>query len=68
MTEENPRMKRLISGNWQFGHAGEHRGNGTDGCPQDLHHHHDIFCKRPTFKELWEAGIKPAEFRERSRR
>jgi hypothetical protein len=60
--EKNPRMLRLLAGNYQFGHAGMHRGNGSENCPVTTHHHCDEFCKQPTFKELWEARIKPAEF------
>lgn len=35
---------RWIGG--QRGCAGEHRGDGSPGCPRELHHHHDDRCAR----------------------
>lgn len=61
------RIERLKRGNWQFGHDGMHGGIGTDDCPIELHHHCDIFCKRPSKLELIEAGIDPKEFEIKSR-
>ena len=64
---DTPRVRRLKSGNWQFGHAGRHRGNGTKDCPVTEHHHHDEFCYPPTRFELQQAGIDPKEFKVQSR-
>ena len=61
------RVARLRMGDWSFGHAGRHHGNGAEDCPRELHHHHDEFCLLPTVSELREAGIDPSEFRARSR-
>ena len=65
--DDTPRVKRLKSGNWQFGHEGRHHGNGTPDCPLDLHHHHDEFCYPPTQFELRQAGIDPESFVAKSR-
>jgi hypothetical protein len=62
------RIARLKAGNHQFGHEGEHRGNGTKDCPRRPHHHCDEFCQQPTDLELLEAGIDPGTFRSVSRR
>ena len=32
----------------QWGHHGMHHGNGSPGCPKQLHHHHDDHCDVPT--------------------
>ncbi len=65
----DPRVvARLRSGDWSFGHDGQHHGIGTPDCPRELHHHHDEFCTRPTLAELRAAGIDPATFKARSRR
>lgn len=62
-------VARLKSGDWSFGHAGRHYGNGTEGCPRETeHHHHDEFCSRPTLLELRMAEINPNDFKPRSRR
>jgi hypothetical protein len=60
-------VQRLQMGDWSFGHAGRHHGNGSEDCPRWLHHHHDEFCSRPTVLELMAAGINPNEFKVRSR-
>jgi hypothetical protein len=60
-------VEKLKSGDWQFGHQGMHHGNGSPGCPRELHHHHDEFCQMPTNEELLAAGINPEEFKPRSR-
>jgi hypothetical protein len=60
-------VEKLKRGDWQFGHAGRHHGNGSPDCPRELHHHHDEFCAWPTVEELKAAGIDPNEFRPRSR-
>jgi hypothetical protein len=66
--EPNPAVvARLRSGDWSFGHAGRHHGNGFGDCPRTLHHHHDEFCSLPTREELLAAGVDPNEFRPRSR-
>ena len=31
----------------QYGHAGQHHGDGSPGCPRELHHHHDARCEMP---------------------
>lgn len=61
-------VERLKMGDWSFGHAGRHHGNGSPGCPRELHHHHDEFCTTPTDAELRAAGIDPHDFRATSRR
>lgn len=61
-------VAKLLSGDWQFGHAGIHLGNGTKDCPLHLHHHHDEFCMLPTKQELHAVGIDPKDFKARSRR
>ena len=61
------RIEKLKRGDWQFGHAGRHRGTGAPDCPRDSHHHHDEFCDLPTDEELEAAGIDPETFRARSR-
>lgn len=68
MTNNPNVVARLKSGDWQFGHAGVHRGTGAPDCPRALHHHHDEFCQMPTFSELMEAGINPLDFKAKSRR
>lgn len=65
--ENNARVYRLASGDWQFGHDGRHHGVGSEDCPKHLHHHHDEFCAAPTMTELKQAGIDPKDFRPRSR-
>lgn len=65
--DSKARIERLKQGDWQFGHAGRHHGNGSPDCPSELHHHHDAFCKIPTPLELLEAGIDPNEFKPQSR-
>lgn len=65
----NPQVvKRLRMGDYSFGHAGRHHGNGSPGCPIELHHHHDEFCRLPTRNEVIAAGLDPKEFRVRSRK
>jgi len=64
---DTPRVTRLKNGDWSFGHAGTHEGNGTEDCPAEPHHHHDIFCADPTFYELHLAGIDHKKFKVRSR-
>ncbi len=61
-------VDRLLMGDYQFGHAGRHHGNGTKDCPRNLHHHHDEFCMMPNNEELKLAGIDPDTFKARSRR
>lgn len=65
---DTPRVARLKSGDYSFGHSGTHHGVGTEDCPRDRHHHHDDFCRMPTPLELQEAGVDPEEFKARSRR
>lgn len=60
-------VRRLQSGDYQFGHGGSHHGNGSPDCPRFRHHHHDEFCQLPTPAELRAAGIDLADFRPRSR-
>ena len=68
MWNVDPRVvERLRSGDWSFGHAGRHQGNGSPDCPRTLHHHHDEFCHLPTKAELITAGIDPKVFKARSR-
>lgn len=62
----DPRIARLMSGDWSFGCRGTHLGTGID-CPPGYNHHHDEFCKYPTETELFEAGIDPLKFRARDR-
>lgn len=31
----------------QIGHSGRHHGDGSPGCPRELHHHHDPQCEFP---------------------
>lgn len=61
-------VKKLKSGDWQFGCAGKHRGSGSEDCPRHPHHHHDEFCNRPTVHELNSAGINSRDFKPTSRR
>lgn len=68
VTDSELRISYLRDGRRQFGHGGTHRGNGTEGCPRELHHHCDAFCVEPTEEELTAAGIVPATFRSQSRR
>ena len=67
IVRDSARIRRLKMGDWSFGHAGQHRGIGTDDCPKTLHHHHDQFCRMPNILELMAAGIHPNEFKVRSR-
>lgn len=60
-------VRRLISGDWSFGHDGQHHGIGTVGCPIELHHHCDEFCRQPTREELFAANINPKDFKVRKR-
>lgn len=62
------RIERLKAGDWSFGHEGRHRGPGSEDCPRYMHHHHDAFCRWPTYAEVVAAGIDPREFRVASRR
>lgn len=57
------RVLRLKAGNFQFGCAGRHVGNGKD-CSTIPHHHHDEFCDPPTPSELNAAGVDPLVFRQ----
>lgn len=44
----------------QYGHAGQHHGVGTPGCPTDLHHHHDEQCVSPLVERrqrAFETGL-----------
>lgn len=68
MTTNPHVVARLRSGDLSFGHQGLHCGNGTENCPRQLHHHHDVFCDEPSIEELIEAGISPREFRSTTRR
>lgn len=60
-------VEKLKRGDWQFGHAGRHIGDGTEECPRTYHHHHDAFCLLPSLQELMAAGIDPKKFTPRSR-
>jgi len=64
----DPRVvRRLKMGDWSFGCAGTHHGNGAPDCPRESHHHHDEFCHTPSLPELFAAGINPNDFKARSR-
>lgn len=39
----------------QWGCDGQHRGDGTPGCPTTLHHHHDRRCLPPALVQVDEA-------------
>lgn len=66
--QDSPRVARLKSGNWNFGCSSKHYGDGSEGCPKHVpHHHHDMFCSEPSLKELSEAGIDYADFRKHLR-
>jgi hypothetical protein len=66
--ERDKRVERLRGGDWSFGHAGTHHGDGGPGCPRNHHHHCDEFCRLPSREELQAAGIDPAKFTVKSRR
>lgn len=55
------RIEALAGGQAQWGHGGQHHGNGTPECPRELHHHHDDFCDLPTLGECAAAGVTPPE-------
>lgn len=55
---ESPRILRLRSGDYSFGHGGMTKGI----------HMCDDFCASPSSLELMEAGINPRNFVEQSRR
>ena len=61
--ETAARIARLQMGDYQFGHAGRHRGR----CGEGLHHHHDSFCTEPTDAELTAAGLTREEYNDRRR-
>lgn len=39
-----------------WGCGGYHRGNGTPGCPREIHHHHDRRCHPPAMIQIDEAA------------
>lgn len=61
------RIEALEIGDIQWGHDGQHHGNGSRECPRELHHHCDFKCQLPTPGELRAAGVERPEGGWRSR-